>query len=60
MFDIAMGVPEMKEFWGNLKKRVKDPALNTHEITELSKRYWERVWQSYLENNTPAVGRIFG
>ena len=86
MFDITMGVPEMKEFWDNLKKRVKDecasksdkklykklgkafyhlsidpyyPSLNTHEITELSKRYGERVWQSYLENNTPAAGRIY-
>ena len=24
MFDITMGVPEMKEFWDDLKKRVKD------------------------------------
>ena len=59
MFDITMGVPEMKEFWDDLKKRVKNPSLNTHEITELSKRYGERVWQSYLENNTPAAGRIY-
>lgn len=35
------------------------PALNTHEIPEMSKRYGERVWQSYLENNTPGAGRIF-
>ena len=35
------------------------PGLNTHEISELSKRYGERVWQSYLENNKPAAGRFY-
>jgi len=34
-------------------------SLQTHEISELSRRYGEKVWQSYLENNTPAAGRIF-
>lgn len=35
------------------------PSLQTHEIDELSKRYGKRVWQSYLENNTPAAGRVY-
>ena len=35
------------------------PALSTHEIPEMSKRYGEKVWQSYLENNTPGAGRIY-
>lgn len=35
------------------------PALATHEISALSKRYGIKVWQSYLENRTPAAGRIF-
>ena len=34
-------------------------SLQTHEIPELSRRYGEKVWQSYLENRTPAAGRIF-
>ena len=34
-------------------------SLQSHEISELSRRYGEKVWQSYLENNTPAAGRIF-
>ena len=37
----------------------KHPGLQTHEITILSKRYGRKVWQSYLENNTPAAGRIY-
>lgn len=81
-----MGVPEMQNFWNDLKQRVKEktanknevklykklgkafyhlsidpeyPSLNTHEIDEMTKRYGKKVWQSYLENNTPAAGRIF-
>lgn len=35
------------------------PSLETHEIDALSKRYGMKVWQSYVENNTPAAGRVF-
>ena len=42
-----------------LSKNPRHPGLNTHEITQLSNRYGERVWQSYLENNTPGAGRIY-
>ena len=35
------------------------PGLQSHEITTLSLRYGQRVFESYLENNTPAAGRIF-
>ncbi len=86
MFNIRMGIPEMKDFWDDLTKRVEDgtankneikkfdklgrafyhlsldpfyPGLNTHEIPEMSKRYGEKVWQSYLENNKPAAGRFY-
>ena len=37
----------------------RHPGLNTHEITELSARYEFRVWQSYIENRTPAAGRLY-
>lgn len=35
------------------------PGLQTHEITTLTRRYGMKVWQSYLENNTPKAGRIY-
>ena len=34
-------------------------GLNSHEIGVLSKREKFRVFESYLENNTPAAGRVF-
>ena len=44
----------------NLSKDPRYPGLQTHEISSLTARYGMKVWQSYLENNTPKAGRIFG
>jgi hypothetical protein len=35
------------------------PGLRSHEIDALSERYGQKVFESYLENNAPAAGRIF-
>ncbi len=35
------------------------PGLQTHEIVALSARYGQKVFESYLENNTPGAARIF-
>lgn len=43
----------------NLASDPRYPALRSHEISDLSKRYGMKVWESYLENQTPAAGRIF-
>lgn len=37
----------------------RHPGLESHEISSLSKRYGVKVWESYLENKTPAAGRLF-
>lgn len=42
-----------------LSQNPRYPGLQSHEITSLSSRYGMKVWESYLENNTPAAGRIF-
>ena len=86
MFNMRMGIPEMKELWESLETKIKDhtakkneialfkklvswfkkfssdpryPGLCTHGIEALTKRYGKKVWESYLENNKPAAGRIF-
>lgn len=37
----------------------RHPGLETHEIDALTRRYGLKVWQSYMENNTPGAVRIF-
>ena len=45
--------------FGHLERDPRHSGLNSHEISELTQKYGERIWQSYLENNTPAAGRVF-
>ncbi len=49
--------------WGKamslLEANPRHPGLNSHDIPPLTRRYGKKVWQSYLENRTPAAGRIF-
>ena len=42
-----------------LSENPRYPGLHSHEIDALTARYGIKVWESYLENNTPAAGRIF-
>lgn len=42
-----------------LANNPRHPGLCSHEIAPLSKRYGIKVFESYLENNTPAAGRLF-
>ena len=34
-------------------------SLASHEIAELTNKHGFKIFQSYLENNTPAAGRVF-
>ena len=43
----------------HLGKNPFHPGLRSHDISELSDRYGMKVFESYLENDTPAAGRIF-
>ena len=42
-----------------LSNNPRHPGLQSHEIDALTARYGMKVWESYLENNTPGAGRIF-
>lgn len=42
-----------------LSQNPRHNSLASHEIDELTRKYGIKIWQSYLENQTPAAGRIF-
>jgi hypothetical protein len=75
MFDILMGIPDMRDLWDDLRQRRKNgklsgddqelfekfgkalqflavnprhSGLQTHEIGNLTRRYGQKVFQSYL------------
>ena len=42
-----------------LSENPRHPGLKTHEISDLTRKAGFKVFESYLENNVPAAGRIF-
>lgn len=42
-----------------LSENPKHNSLASHEIEDLSRKHGLKIFQSYLENNTPGAGRIF-
>ncbi len=44
---------------GHLAENPYHPGLQSHEIAELTKRFGQKVFESYIENNTPGAGRLF-
>jgi len=50
---------ENKPGYSSISINPRHPGLQTHDIDPLTRRYGMKVWQSYLENNTPGAGRIF-
>jgi hypothetical protein len=51
-----------KKFFKTLQLLANDPrhnSLQSHEIEPLSRRFGQKVFQSYLENRTPSAGRLY-
>ena len=44
---------------GFLAENPRHNSLASHEIDALTAKYGMKIFQSYLENKTPAAGRIF-
>ncbi len=44
---------------GFLGQNPRHPGLASHEIDDLTRQHRIKIFQSYLENNTPAAGRLF-
>jgi hypothetical protein len=44
---------------GYLQQNPRHNSLQSHEIDALTRKYGIKIFQSYLENNTPAAGRVF-
>jgi hypothetical protein len=42
-----------------LAQNPRHPGLHSHEIKVLSSKYGLKIFESYLENNTPSAGRVF-
>src|SRR5437867_11858072 len=44
---------------GFLSANPRHNSLGSHEIEDLTRKHGIKIFQSYLENKTPAAGRMF-
>jgi hypothetical protein len=44
---------------GYLQTNPKHPGLETHEFSSVRGENGEKVWEAYVENNTPSAWRVF-
>jgi plasmid stabilization system protein ParE len=49
----------LRKTLGFLETNLKHPSLNTHEFTSLSWPNGEKVFETYVQQKTPAAYRIF-
>jgi hypothetical protein len=42
-----------------LSQNPRHNSLGSHEIEDLTRKYGMKIFQSYLENDTPSAGRMF-
>ncbi|CBT75317.1 MULTISPECIES: hypothetical protein [Glutamicibacter] len=57
--DMAVKLKKVYKALGFLENDPKYPGLNSHKYSSLSGISGEDVWDSYVENRTPAAWRIF-
>jgi hypothetical protein len=44
---------------GYLETDLRSPSLQTHEFKSLKKRYRQKVFEAYAQNDTPGAFRVF-
>ncbi len=55
----AKKLKKVNKALGQLQRDPRYPALNSHKYSSLRGSNDEEVWDSYVENKTPAAWRIF-
>ncbi len=50
---------KVRKTLGLMQTNMKNPGLQTHEYNVIEGANGERVWEAYVENNTPSAYRVF-
>jgi hypothetical protein len=55
----AVKLSKVKLCLARIENNPRHPSLNSHKYKSLKGANGEDIWESYVENNTPAAWRIF-
>ena len=50
---------KVRKTLGLMETNLKNPGLHTHEYHAISGANGEKVWEAYVENNTPSAYCVF-
>ena len=50
---------QLQKTLGFLQTNTRHPSLNTHEYSSIRDDNGEKVWEAYVQQNTPAAYRVF-
>ena len=50
---------QVRKTLGYLETNIRYKSLQTHEFESLSRRYGKKVFEAYVQQNTPSAYRIF-
>jgi hypothetical protein len=50
---------KIRKCLGLLESNPRHPGLETHEFRSMLGAQGEKVWEAYVENNTPSAWRVF-
>ena len=50
---------QVRKTLGYLETNIRSKSLQTHEFVSLSRRYGKKVFEAYVQQNTPSAYRIF-
>ena len=50
---------QVRKTLGYLETNIRSKSLQTHEFESLTRRYGKKVFEAYVQQNTPSAYRIF-
>jgi hypothetical protein len=50
---------QVRKTLGYLETNLRSKSLQTHEFESLTRRYGQKVFEAYVQQNTPAAYRVF-
>ena len=56
---LAGVLKQIRKTLGLLETNLRSKSLQTHEYESLSKRYGKKIFEAYVQQNTPSAYRVF-
>jgi len=57
--EVCLKLKKVRRTLGLMETNLRDPSLETHEFTSLTGPGGKKVFESYVENQTPGAWRVF-